>query len=253
MLLAIKKNQLIIAVAFLFLLVNPPITKGQTTIKPGEASGAAAVTEATQSLGVGMESRFTAGSKPIVIDRVKITPGTPMTVKPTMDNMITSEEEGSFGGILGRYDTSTFGKFFESGSLNTRATTAARARLDLSLGDNTLNNAGPAVPRMYPPRLYVDFAELPVSNTSERQVRLNIAGQVKNMLTRFGTDPQRERVELVFLEDSVVLQGQIRLMDHSVALENVLAMEPGVERVVNRLVVLESPRGSDSPLTIPVQ
>ena len=239
-----------------FLSVGSLTVNGQTKAAKTSsgATAGAAVTEATQSLGVGLESRFNSGSKPIEIDRVNITPGTPMTVKPTMDNMISKEGTTSFGGILGRYDTTNFGKFFASGGLAAQQAAARKAKDPaLTLGDNVVDNSDAKIPRMYPPRLYIDPAEFPVTTDATRQVRLNVISQVKNMLTRFGTDSRREQVELVFQGDSVILQGQIRLKDQSLALENVLALEPGVGRVENRLVVLEPGDGLVDLLGQPVQ
>lgn len=194
--------------------------------------------EATESLGVGLESRFDSGVKPITAERVRIVPGTPLTVKPTMDNLITTQGQHSFGGILGRYDTSNFGKFFDSGSFTpltneTPTTPASRHDSASMLADSSSG-------RIYPPRLTFDENEMPLSDGFSPIVQKNIIAQVQNVARQLGFDPTKEKVELVFEGRTLILTGQILSKDHSTTLERVLSMEPGIDRVENRIATADS-------------
>ena len=84
--------------------------------------------DATASLGVAQQSRFADGAEPVAMERARIVPGTPLAVNSTMQRLISSSS-GSFGGILSRYDTANFGKFFGGGSVALRDLTALSDRL----------------------------------------------------------------------------------------------------------------------------
>ncbi len=194
-------------------------------------------TDVAQSMGVGMQSRFATGAKPIEIERTEISPGTPMSVTSTMNKMI-STDGGSFGGILGRYDTSTFGKFFGSGSLTPRTPSTRIDSLDaLAQGDNEVENV--ETERMYPPRLVLDFTKFPIRTFKSNESRLQVASQIKNALERFDFDAKTESVRVAFDGRTVYLRGQVRTVRFSRLLESVVGLQAGVDRVVNELNVLE--------------
>lgn len=229
-----KKLTIAMIVLIAFLVLFSGITFGQA---PAATAGATGM-ETSQSLGMGMESRFNSGVTPITIERINIVPGTPLVVKPTMDNM-TGTGAGSFGGILSRYDKSTFGKFFAAGSLDAQ-TTISRSKLDnVSLGDNLIDNSDSTIARMYPPRLFIEATDFPITTVPTEQIKKNVASQLNNVLSRYDLDPALERVELLFQDGLLILQGQIRSKDRSETLANVLSMEPGIQQVENRLIVLQ--------------
>lgn len=199
-------------------------------------------TEATQSLGVGLESRFTSGANPIKSERVQINPGTPLQVKATMDSMVgkkTAGKNASFGGILGRYDTTSFGKFFAAGSLEQKAyQSSAKSKLDnLSLGDNTTDNSKAKIARMYPPRYYIDPMEYPITTEYAQQRQKFIENQLNNVLTHFNVSP--ETVKLRFEGSCLILSGKVHSNDLAGAIVRTLSLEPGVEQIENRLVIVE--------------
>lgn len=199
-------------------------------------------TEATQSIGVGLESRFTSGANPIKAERVQINPGTPLQVKATMDSMVgtkTSGNNASFGGILGRYDTTAFGKFFAAGSLEQKAyQSSSKSKLDnLSLGDNITDNSKAKIARMYPPRYYIDPMEFPVSTEYIQQRQKFIGNQLNNILMHLNVLP--ETVKLRFEGNCLILSGKVHSGDLAGAIVRTLSLEPGVEQIENRLVIVE--------------
>lgn len=202
-------------------------------------------TDVAQSMGVGMKSRFASGATPIAIERTKIIPGTPMSVNSTMSNILTSSSGSSFGGILARYDTSNFGKFFGTGTLPTHST-LSNARVDalnaLDQGDNEVENAE-AVDRMYPPRLSIDFDEFPTrveclsSPENLDKLRSTLSSQIDNVLSRCDFDRGREKIRVENVGTRIYLRGVVKSRRTSVLLENVLSINFGGDAVVNELIV----------------
>lgn len=206
--------------------------------------------DVAESMGVGLKSRFASGATPITIERTQIIPGTPMSVRSTMSNILTSNSGNSFGGILSRYDTSTFGNFFG-------ATTAPRAnvsssRVDtltqLEQGDNEIENVE-ATDRMYPPRLSIDFREYPTRMVAQqtqkkgeelKAERRGLATQIDNVLSRCNFDRKTETVRVETLGDHVFLRGHVNSARTSRLLESVLSLNFGGEVVVNELTVRDS-------------
>ena len=199
--------------------------------------GGATETDAAESMGVGMKSRFASGATPIEIQRTQIIPGTPMSVNSTMSNILTSNRGGAFGGILARYDTTTFGKFFGTGELPQRTISQRIQELEaLDQGDNTVENV--EIDRMYPPRLVVDFNELPTRSLKSAASRANMTTQIENVLSRFEFDPHRESVRVEMLGGKLILRGAVQSTRLSQLIANVLSMQPGVDEVDNQLIVL---------------
>ncbi|MBR5626190.1 MAG: hypothetical protein IKW74_01050, partial [Thermoguttaceae bacterium] len=194
-------------------------------------------TEPTDSMGIGLESRFASGATPVTVQRTTITPGTPMSVQSTMESMINTGSSNQFGGILGRYDTSQFGKFFGMGSLTERTIPTRDLNIDIDM-DNTVENTI-QIARMYPPRLIVDFNEMPTSTIQSHDVQDNISLQINNILNRFDFDPTKEQVELVSRGDSLILRGKVRSERLAQKLEFVLSMQAGIDNLKNELVILE--------------
>ena len=201
----------VLTVAFYFVFLAP-FCWAQTDIN-----------DAAESMGVGMKSRFASGAEPIAIQRTKIIPGTPMSVNSTMSNILTSNSGSSFGGILARYDTANFGKFFGTGALPARAPSFGSrvdALTDLDQGDNEVENI--EVERMYPPRLSIDF--------DDKQTRCDF-------------DRARETVRIENIGEKVYLRGKVKSERTARLLENVLSINFGGEAVVNELAV----EGTDDP------
>ena len=211
------------------------------------ALGQTGESDVAESMGVGLKSRFASGATPITIERTQIVPGTPMSVKSTMSNILTSNSGASFGGILARYDTSTFGKFFGT------TTTAPRAgfsssRVDalnaLDQGDNEIENVE-ATDRMYPPRLSIDFREYPTRIASKQKQdgeelkadRLGLATQIDNVLSRCAFDRNSELVRVETVGERVFLRGHVKSERTSRLLESVLSLNLGGEVIVNELTV----------------
>ncbi len=209
-------------------------------------------TDVAESMGVGMKSRFASGAEPIAIERTRIVPGTPMSVNSTMKNILTSNSGSSFGGILARYDTSNFGKFFGTGTFTTRPN-VSNARVDaltnLDQGDNEVDNID--AERMYPPRLSLDFNKYPTRlsmkpSSEAREVdRLNISSQIDNVLTRCDFDPRSESVQAERLGTKIVLNGRVKSARTSELLERVLTINFGENSIVNNLEI-EEPYNKES-------
>ena len=228
----------VLTVAFYF-VVLAPFCWAQTDIN-----------DAAESMGVGMKSRFASGAEPIAIQRTKIIPGTPMSVNSTMSNILTSNSGSSFGGILARYDTANFGKFFGTGALPARAPSFGSrvdALTDLDQGDNEVENI--EVERMYPPRLSIDFGDkqtrLLTTKTGDsiRTTRAALATQIDIALERCDFDRARETVRIENIGEKVYLRGKVKSERTSRLLENVLSINFGGEAVVNELAV----EGTDDP------
>lgn len=193
--------------------------------------------DATASLGVAQQSRFADGAEPVAMERAQIIPGTPLAVNSTMQRLISSSS-GSFGGILARYDTSNFGKFFGGGSVALRDLTALSDRLDeledLAAGDNEVEN-DVEVARMYPPRLAMNFADFPTRSLTAPTARTNLAAQIENVVARFSVDKSVESFSYEAKGDVVYLRGKLKSTRMIRMLENVVSMQPGVGKVVNEI------------------
>ena len=193
--------------------------------------------DATASLGVAQQSRFADGAEPVAMERARIVPGTPLAVNSTMQRLISSSS-GSFGGILSRYDTANFGKFFGGGSVALRDLTALSDRLaeleDLAAGDNEVEN-DVEVARMYPPRLALDFAEFPTRSLTAKTSQTNLAAQVENVVARFPVDKSVESFSYESKGEVVYLRGKLKSTRMIRMLENVVSMQPGVRKVVNEI------------------
>lgn len=193
--------------------------------------------DATASLGVAQQSRFADGAEPVAMERARIVPGTPLAVNSTMQRLISSSS-GSFGGILSRYDTANFGKFFGGGSVALRDLTALSNRLDeledLAAGDNEVDN-DVEVARMYPPRLALDFAEFPTRSLTAKTSQTNLAAQIENVVARFPVDKNVESFAYESKGEVVYLRGKLKSTRMIRMLENVVSMQPGVRKVVNEI------------------
>ncbi len=198
---------------------------------------AAGETDVAQTMGVGLQSRFASGATPVQLSRTSIIPGTPMSVSSTMSNMM-SGNNNSFGGILARYDTSNFGKFFGTGTLAPRTNSSRVDALDnLGQADNEVENIENA--RMYPPRLVLDFTQFPTRSLATNESRAHIASQVDNVLARFDFDPKTEEVQVENLGSTVYLRGKVRSGRMARLIENVIGLQSGVDKVVNELEIAE--------------
>lgn len=198
--------------------------------------------DATASLGVAQQSRFADGAEPVAMERAQIVPGTPLAVNSTMQRLISSSR-GSFGGILARYDTENFGKFFGGGSVALRDLTALSDRLDeledLASGDNEVEN-NVEVARMYPPRLAMNFADFPTRSLTTRSAQTNLAAQIENVVARFPVDKNVESFAYESKGEVVYLRGKLKSTRMIRMLENVVSMQPGVRKVVNEIKPLSS-------------
>ncbi len=194
-------------------------------------------TDATASLGVAQQSRFADGAEPVAMERAQIVPGTPLAVNSTMQRLISSSR-GSFGGILARYDTENFGKFFGGGSVALRDLTALSDRLDeledLASGDNEVEN-DVEVARMYPPRLALNFADFPTRSLTAQTSQTNLAAQIENVVARFPVDKSVESFAYESKDGVVYLRGKLKSTRMIRMLENVVSMQPGVRKVVNEI------------------
>ncbi|MBP3558805.1 MAG: hypothetical protein J6K20_14030 [Thermoguttaceae bacterium] len=201
--------------------------------------------DATASLGVAQQSRFADGAEPVAMERARIVPGTPLAVNSTMQRLISSSS-GSFGGILSRYDTENFGKFFGGGSVALRDLTALSDRLaeleDLAAGDNEVEN-DVEVARMYPPRLALNFADFPTRSLTTRSAQTNLAAQIENVVARFPVDKNVESFAYEAKGNVVYLRGKLKSTRMIKTLENVVSMQPGVAKVVNEIKPLEPETG----------
>ncbi|MBQ9874991.1 MAG: BON domain-containing protein [Thermoguttaceae bacterium] len=195
-------------------------------------------TDVAQSMGVGLKSRFASGATPIQLSRTEIRPGTPMSVNSTMSNMM-SNGGNSFGGILARYDTSTFGKFFGTGALTPRASASRVNALDaLAQSDNEVDNLE-TVERMYPPRIVIDFDAFPVRALSSPESRDSMRTQIENAISRFEFDVQKEEINVSHVGSTVYLKGKVRSARLARLVGNVVSMQAGVGEVVNEIEVLQ--------------
>lgn len=201
--------------------------------------------DATASLGVAQQSRFADGAEPVAMDRAQIVPGTPLAVNSTMQRLISSSR-GSFGGILARYDTENFGKFFGGGSVALRDLSALSNRLDeledLAAGDNEVEN-DVEVARMYPPRLALNFSDFPTRSLTTRSAQTNLAAQIENVVARFPVDKNVESFAYESKGNVVYLRGKLKSTRMIKTLENVISMQPGVAKVVNEIKPLEPETG----------
>ncbi|MDO5309117.1 MAG: BON domain-containing protein [Planctomycetia bacterium] len=210
------------------------------TLSSARSSVAQTATDSdvAQSMGVGMQSRFASGATPISIERTSIIPGTPMAVNSTMSNIMTTNgRNGSFGGILARYDTSTFGKFFGTGQLTQRTPSTRIDDLDnLTQGDNEVENV--EMERMYPPRLTLDFDAFPRRSLTSENARYAITSQVENVMARFNFDKSVETLQIESEGTTIILRGRVKTAREARLLANVVGMQAGVDQVINNLEIL---------------
>ena len=189
------------------------------------------------------------------MERARIVPGTPLAVNSTMQRLISSSS-GSFGGILSRYDTANFGKFFGGGSVALRDLTALSDRLseleDLAAGDNEVEN-DVEVARMYPPRLAMNFAEFPRRSLTAQTAQMNLAAQIENVVARFPVDKTVESFAYEAKGNVVYLRGKLKSTRMIKTLENVVSMQPGVAKVVNEIKPLEPETGKVDVFGRPVK
>lgn len=203
----------------------------------GQTAGTA-TTSTTESLGLGVETRFNSGYSPITLDRPNITPGQPFNIRPTMDSLVSGGKSGSFGGLLRRYDMSGFGRIF--------ATRAANAALAASLARNLPPPADTTVvnvsdePRMYPPRLKTDPDDFPSLDLNSDEKRREIDHCVCNILDRYPLHP-KDSLTINADGDRLVLHGQVRSKRTIEALASGLGLVPGVFAVDNQIEYVEDP------------
>ena len=160
-----------------------------------------------------------------------------MTVRSTMSNIMTSGSSSSFGGILARYDTENFGKFFGTGTLAPRATSSRVDALeDLDQGDNVVENI--ETERMYPPRLVLDFNQYPIRSLTTTEARSNMSSQIENVIARFDFDRNAEEINVANSGSTVYLRGKVKSARLARLVESVVSLQAGVEEVVNELEIL---------------
>ena len=161
-----------------------------------------------------------------------------MTVNSTMSNIMSSNSGGSFGGILSRYDTENFGKFFGDGTLNSSRLTSSRvdALEDLDSGDNEVENVDTA--RMYPARLALDFKMFPRRRVDSKETTEILNWQVENVVSRFNFDQAVEEIHVESKGNVLFLRGRVKSARMAKLLQSVLGMQTGVDRVVNELEVM---------------
>lgn len=192
--------------------------------------------ETAESLGLGTASRFETGYTPIVIERTTITPGVPFNVKPTMDNLVKTTGP-SMGGILNRFDTSKFGRFFDGSGQD--APSAAMTR-NLPVAKEGVTAAQlSASPSLYPPQLVFDYRESPQTDVSDPLVKKKINLHLRQFLDRYPLTSPDEQVILVFDGRRLILRGKIYSAYTSDLLFIAMQMEPGIDTVVNELEILE--------------
>ena len=210
---------------------------------PLSAQTATAVSETSASLGLGNQTRFSSGFEPIKIERTNIVPGRPFKVKATMDNFISSSKE-SFGGILNRYDTSQFGKFF---TLDKGATVGG-AMPDRTIPPQaaSLTAGKTGAEQMYPPRLAIDGAAYPSTDCAAPAFKQSIDRAVRRILDKRPLEKDIERLELVFQGEKIVLRGEVKSKQTAETFQLALGMEPGVAEVVNEMKVLSTAAPSET-------
>lgn len=204
------------------------------------------ISNTSDSLGLG-QSRFDSGYTPINLTKPDITPGMPFNIKPTMDSFITSQKgEGTFGGLLNRYDMTGFGKIFSmranipvSGVMPSRTLPTTVT----DLGITNLTNE----PRMYPPRISIDYAQYPTTDLNTPESRKNVDEAVKRVLEHYPLIAPEETLNIHFDEDRLILRGRIGSQRTVEALLVGLALEPGVQEVVSEVEMIPSaePRPKD--------
>ncbi|MDO5581916.1 MAG: hypothetical protein Q4G69_12365 [Planctomycetia bacterium] len=215
-------------------------TKKTTAKVAPKTTAAVEESESSENMGMGLESRFDSGVEPMKFDRMNIVPGTPMTVKPTMDNMVSDSKGRATGGILSRYDTTNFGKFFASGSLTQPTYTDRTAKLDdLSQRDNAFQNRQTQIDRIYPPRLYSNPDELPTTDGNAPEVKTNIANAIRGIENRFELKSRGEKIFTKLENGVLTLTGNLRSSDLADTIVNVLSMEAGIDRIENKIIILE--------------
>ena len=202
--------------------------------KPAVTTG---VSETSASLGLGSQTRFASGYTPIKIERTTIVPGMPFKVKATMDNFISTSKE-TFGGILNRYDTSQFGRFFSLGKSTTGASASPMRTLPSSANGTGIASQTDSK-RMYPPRLAIDFADYPATDSAAPEFKQSIDKAVRRILRRRPLDEKTEQLTLVFQGERIVLRGKVNSPRTVETLRYTLGMEPGVTEVVSELEVAQ--------------
>lgn len=208
------------------------------------------VSDTSASLGLGTLTRFSSGYTPIQIERTSIQPGRPFKVKATMDNFISTSKE-SFGGLLNLYNTANFGKFFSIGQTSASTALPTRALPPTATATVISNEAG--VPKMYPPRLAIDYVAYPTSNLDNEGARKRIDEHVRRILGRLPPlDQQTESLLVVFQESKIILRGKLKSAQTAESLLLGLSLESGVEEMVNELEIIptEEPVETD-PLGYP--
>lgn len=214
--------------------------EAQTKKKTTAVAASLEESETSANMGVGLESRFNSGIQPMKFDRMNIIPGTPMTVKPTMDNMVSDSKGRASGGILSRYDTSNFGKFFASGSLNQPTYADRTSKLgDLSQRDNAFQNRATRIERIYPPRLFSDPNELPIMKVDSPEVQMNVENTIRGLGKRFEFEKYGEKIFTRFDTGVLVLTGNLRSSELADTIVNILSMEAGIDRIENKIIILE--------------
>ena len=201
------------------------------------AQGKAKQSETADALGLGSESRFESGYTPIVIDRTTIVPGIPFNVKPTMDNLVKTSGP-SMGGILNRFDTSKFGRFF-GGSADAAAAMPTRNLAPAAKEGVTAAQLS-AAPKIYPPRLEINYAESPQTDVADPIIKQKINEHLLGVLDRYPLTSPEEQVILVFQGRTLILRGKIRSDYTSDLLFITMQMEPGIDAVVNELEIIKS-------------
>lgn len=226
-----------------FVLFSASFLGGGSISAQGVGTG---ISDTSASLGLG-QSRFDSGYTPINLTKPDITPGMPFNIKPTMDSFITSQKgKGSFGGLLNRYDMTGFGKIF-SMRANTPVSGVMPSRnlptTVTDLGITNLTNE----PRMYPPRISIDYVQYPTTDLNTPESRKNVDEAVKRVLEHYPLMAQEETLDVHFEGNRLILRGRIGSQRTVEALLVGLAMEPGVQEVVSEVEMIPSaePRPTD--------
>ena len=106
----------------------------------------------------------------------------------------------------------------------------------------------PATDEPYLPRLLIDFT---VSGSREPQRAL----QVENRLNRFLAVTSEQPISVSVVNRQAILRGEVTAEEDVARLEILLSFEPGIDEIVNELVVVPpnapSPSRGRTPLPIP--
>ncbi len=193
-----------------------------------------AQSETAKTLGLGSASLFESGYAPIILAPTTIRPGVPFNVKPTMDSLVSSSSS-SMGGILNRFDTSKFGQFFNNSTSTVGNVTIERPTKSTK---GAVAVQPSTAPKIYPPRLEMDYGEFPQTDISDPTIKKRINEHLQGILNRHPLTSPEEQVILVFQGRDLILRGKVESAYLADLLAISMGMEPGVDSVQNELEII---------------